>query len=247
MYPFGGGSLFLNKCVVTSRIYSARARLGWVVAPTENNAKGPSVLLIDSNQMRRAGIASLLAAWAGPLGIAIREASPGEILREFEDDARWQLVLLSVGGESISHGEYGTLMRVLPALAGSTPLVVIADNEVADEILVAYRCGCGGYVPTSMDPRLALQALGFIMNGGFFFPPSALRLIEGSGDDPDDAGTPGPGRVRRSISITARSEVREMPGSNGEPRTKSRPKRNIVETELEDAVSENGLDRKSVV
>jgi DNA-binding NarL/FixJ family response regulator len=180
-----------------------------------------SVLLIDNNQLRRAGIASLLSEWVASLETSLWQASPQEILSEFEERGRWRLVVLSVGGDSIRSGEMGALLRVLPVLAGEAPLVVMSDREEADEIVVAYRHRCRGYIPTSMDPNLAQRALSFVISGGAFFPPTALALVQVP-DDTHPEGNGGPGRYRTSLSLQLSDSRREEAQQPATPRSKGK-------------------------
>jgi DNA-binding NarL/FixJ family response regulator len=42
-------------------------------------------------------------------------------------------------------------------------------------VCAAFEAGAAGFMPTSIDPSVALQALSLIKCGGSFFPPSALH------------------------------------------------------------------------
>jgi DNA-binding CsgD family transcriptional regulator len=53
-------------------------------------------------------------------------------------------------------------------------LVIISDREDPQEIRAAFQEGAIGFMPTSIEPAVAFQALSFIRSGGSFFPPSAL-------------------------------------------------------------------------
>jgi DNA-binding NarL/FixJ family response regulator len=66
-------------------------------------------------------------------------------------------------------------------------VIVISDREDPEEIVSAYRMSCRGFIPTNMEPALALQAISFILDGGTYFPPSALRPVAvGSNSGADD-------------------------------------------------------------
>jgi len=55
------------------------------------------------------------------------------------------------------------------------PLVILSDLEEPEEVCAAFEAGAVGFMPTSIDPSVALEALSFIKCGGSFFPPSALQ------------------------------------------------------------------------
>src|SRR5262245_59187545 len=121
------------------------------------------LVIIDDNRMRQASLVSLISDWAARLGLDIIQIRSADVLREFEHSAMCRLVLFSVGGDSIGSGEAGGIIRVLHALAPCAQAVVISDRDEPSEILCAYRAGCNGYIPTSMDPSVALQAMEFIL------------------------------------------------------------------------------------
>jgi DNA-binding NarL/FixJ family response regulator len=152
-----------------------------------NSSDRLRVVLIDENRLRGASIASLISSWAPEHEFEIRQIRAGDVLKEFERSLTCRLVLFSVGGGSIRAVEASGVIRVLHALAPHAKVVVIADREDPEDIISAYRTSCGGFIPTNMEPALALQAIRFILNGGTYFPPSVLRLVAGGGSsEPDD-------------------------------------------------------------
>jgi DNA-binding NarL/FixJ family response regulator len=173
--------------------------------------KSHGLLLIDSNPLRRAGIANLLSDWTVSRGISIKETASHNVLDDFGDGMSWQLLLFSLGDGSVAAGENATLMRALAALLGQTPLVLISDREEPEEILAACRGGCRGYLPTSMEPRLAVQALGFVLDGGTYFPPSALLSGAGGGGARNVLNN-GRVHIKRTVTLKLRSGLSELPG-----------------------------------
>lgn len=149
------------------------------------------LVVIDDNRMRQAGIVSLISDWAHDLELQIRQISTKGVLRELEQSDGCRLVLFSIGGTSIRASEARGIVRILHALAPDAPVVVVSDRDEPEEIVSAYQASCSGYIPTSMDPALALQAMGFILDGGSYFPPSALRLVAAGGSVPDGSDEDG--------------------------------------------------------
>jgi DNA-binding NarL/FixJ family response regulator len=132
-----------------------------------------AIAIIDSKRLRQACIMHLLGAWAEATGLtlsAVLSDSPiGEHL-----NANCEMVILSVGGSSVEDPQQEALIQSVHAHAPQAPLVVISDREEPREVYAAFKLGAAGFVPTSIDPSIALQALAFIKSGGSFFPPSAL-------------------------------------------------------------------------
>jgi DNA-binding NarL/FixJ family response regulator len=131
------------------------------------------IVIVDSKRLRQAGIMHLLAAWAETTGLtlsAVLSDSPiGEHL-----NANCEMVILSIGASSVEDPLQEALIQSVRAHAPQAPLVILSDREEPREVCAAFELGAAGFMPTSIDPSIALQALAFIKSGGSFFPPSAL-------------------------------------------------------------------------
>lgn len=134
----------------------------------------PHIVIIDSKKLRQAGIVHLLEAWAGAIGLtvtAIDLANPIERLKA----ASCAMVILSVGSASVEDPQQRALIKCTRKSMPRAPLVIFSDREEAEEVCSAFEAGAAGFMPSSLDPSVALQALSFIKCGGSFFPPSALH------------------------------------------------------------------------
>jgi DNA-binding NarL/FixJ family response regulator len=134
-------------------------------------AEKPYVVIIDSKKLRQAGIVRLLDSWAGALGLTVSAVESIEGHRT----ASCAIVILSIGSASVEDPPQQTLIKDARKLMPQTPVVVLSDREEPNEVCAAFEAGAAGFMPTSIDPSLALQALSFIKCGGSFFPPSALH------------------------------------------------------------------------
>jgi DNA-binding NarL/FixJ family response regulator len=85
------------------------------------------------------------------------------------------MLILSVGGESIAAPQNLQLIRILRALATGVPFTIISDREDSQDIAAAISIEAQGFINSGMDPWLAHRALSFILNGGSYLPPSAMR------------------------------------------------------------------------
>jgi DNA-binding NarL/FixJ family response regulator len=79
-----------------------------------------------------------------------------------------------MGGASIQDAHHQRLIESVRRLMPHAPLVIVSDREDWQEICAAFDEGAVGFIPTSIEPALAFQALSFIRSGGSFFPPSVL-------------------------------------------------------------------------
>ena len=132
----------------------------------------PHIVIIDSKKLRQAGIVHLLDAWAGAMGLNV---SAVELPIERLETASCAMVILSVGSASVEDLQQQGLIKCTRKLMPQTPLVILSDREEPNEVCAAFEAGAAGFMPTSIDPSVALQALSFIKCGGSFFPPSALH------------------------------------------------------------------------
>jgi DNA-binding NarL/FixJ family response regulator len=136
-------------------------------------AKKPELLIIDSKRLRQAGITHLLDVWADAMGLTVKTVVSDTAL-----DAccphNCEMTIISVGGESIEDAQQQALIESVRMLMPQALLVIISDREDPQEICAAFEEGAVGFMPTSLEPALAFQALSFIRSGGSFFPPSVL-------------------------------------------------------------------------
>jgi DNA-binding NarL/FixJ family response regulator len=138
------------------------------------NAEKPNIVIIDSKKLRQAGIVRLLDSWAGPLGLTVSAVDLASSI-ERHSTASCAIVILSIGSASVEDPPQQTLIKYARKLMPQTPLVVLSDREEPNEVCAAFEAGAAGFMPTSIDPSVALQALSLIKCGGSFFPPSALH------------------------------------------------------------------------
>ncbi|MEO3388488.1 hypothetical protein [Mesorhizobium sp. CAU 1741] len=148
------------------------------MANPDTEAKAGSVsktiVLIDPLALRRAAVRAFLERWTQAddavdlLDYAGEDALEAALVRQSA------MVILSIGGQCLRDEELSALRDMLLPLAADLPIVIISDRMCQEEIAWAFERGLRGYLPTDTDPGLAMSALTFILNGGDFFPPSAL-------------------------------------------------------------------------
>jgi DNA-binding NarL/FixJ family response regulator len=134
----------------------------------------PELLIIDSKRLRQAGITRLLETWADVMGLTAKPVVPGVPLDACCAPANCEMTIVSVGNDSIQGAQYQELITNVRRLMPQAHLVIISDREDPQEIRAAFEEGAVGFMPTSIEPAVAFQALSFIRSGGSFFPPSAL-------------------------------------------------------------------------
>jgi DNA-binding NarL/FixJ family response regulator len=132
------------------------------------------VLVIDTHVLRRASLMGLLEPWAIANRVVLVPLSPEALRANDQTTVRAALGVLSLGGTLIAESfSSGWLPDTMQALS-QVPTAILSDHEQVEEVVSALRAGARGFIPTTMEPTIALQALTFIMGGGSFFPPGAL-------------------------------------------------------------------------
>lgn len=162
-----------------------------------NRGKARTVVLIDPMALRRAAMRAFLDQWthAGE-PVEILDYEGAEVV-EAEAVGASAMVILSIGGRHLRDREFAGLREMMLPLASNVPIVLICDHLCQDEIAWAFERGLRGYLPTNTEPGLAISALTFILNGGDFFPPSALappdprHCAEAEQDRENDGAQPG--------------------------------------------------------
>jgi DNA-binding NarL/FixJ family response regulator len=137
-----------------------------------SHARGekPELLIIDAKRLRQAGFARLLETWASVMGFTVNAVLPDAL----PDSTNCEMIVVSVGDTSIEDAQSHILIDKVRKLMPCASLVIISDREDLQEVCAAFQEGASGFMPTTLEPALAFQALSFIKNGGTFFPPSVL-------------------------------------------------------------------------
>lgn len=167
------------------------------------------VLVLDDLQMRRAEVISFLEAWARAAGLSIKGA---ELSKAQESDVREGVVMLivSLGALSFNTPEVARKISVLSSSNPKVPVVILSDRNEASEVAAAFRSGIRGYIPSSVNPNLALNALTFILNGGHFFPPSAIGGPSAPGHENGTSGQPSQGSAGNADPSARRQRLNAL-------------------------------------
>jgi DNA-binding NarL/FixJ family response regulator len=142
------------------------------------SAGKPVVAIVDSKSLRRASITSFLEPWASSEDLRLISFNLDQARDQLHAETNLQMVIISVGGESIAEAENLQQLKMLRALAAGVPFVIISDTENAQEIAAACSAETKGFIHSGIEADLACEALSFILHGGSYFPPSAVRQLQ---------------------------------------------------------------------
>jgi DNA-binding NarL/FixJ family response regulator len=138
------------------------------------------LVIVDVKKLRRAWLVSHFKVWAETHNLEIVSLDPVQVLDEFCGNSNCRIVILSLGADSVADAETAKRIRALRARAPNAALVVMSDNEAPGEIVAAVEAGAVGFVSTNLDPDLAARAFSFILDGGSYFPLSAILPLHRS-------------------------------------------------------------------
>ena len=139
----------------------------------------PELLIVGSKKLRQACIMRLLETWADAMRLTVKAVVPDGQGDTCCVRGNCQLIIIGMGGASIEEAQHQALIKSLRDLMARAPLVIISDREDPQEVCAAFQAGAIGFIPTSIEPAIAFQALSFIRSGGSFFPPSVLSACLG--------------------------------------------------------------------
>ena len=136
------------------------------------------VVVVDQNKLRRAGVVELLKDWAKDHKLDLREIckpiAPDKL------DEHCKLMIMNVGGDSVLDPPIQHQIKILHAVKPDAPLVIISDIDDPEQVVSSFKLGALGFLPSATAPSIALQAISFIINGGTYFPTSALNYSANS-------------------------------------------------------------------
>jgi DNA-binding NarL/FixJ family response regulator len=138
-----------------------------------------------------------LDPWARANGLRLEAHATSDIFADIDTDSLCCIVILSIGADSLKARETVRILKVIRALWADVPLVIVADTEDPSEVSAALCSGADGFIFSGTEPQLALEAFTFILKGGSYFPPSAIRSLASAIGPASDA-TPG-GSPKNSV------------------------------------------------
>ncbi len=137
-----------------------------------------NVLLSDGRTLRRQCLAKFLElSGIGVRIIALEDGGQSEADAPTEGAA--DLALIDTGDKACSHPEVKKIFDDLRTLVPGVPIVVISDREEVSAVVDAMQLGARAYFPSSLDPKILIETLRFVQNGGTFVPLSALMSRHG--------------------------------------------------------------------
>lgn len=136
------------------------------------SSEKPRIVLIDPRPLTRESVVNLLNSAAREFAVL-----PISTANEITDAAMANagLVLLNVGFALLSDAWVNEEISTISARMGQVPLILLCDSEDITQVTESLRRGVRGYIPTTFNPRVAVEAMRLVHAGGTFVPAGALR------------------------------------------------------------------------
>jgi DNA-binding NarL/FixJ family response regulator len=84
------------------------------------------------------------------------------------------LVIICTGMRSVNDGAVRSELRHLATNLTSTPLILMSDRENFEDMVAAFREGVRGYIPTTLEPCLVVEAIRMVLADMPFIPIESL-------------------------------------------------------------------------
>lgn len=145
-----------------------------------NNAVLPLLVIIDNRALDRECLAHGLTNHSIDMSIAT-----------FSSFEQWQhqrrgrsvsAVLFNIGGQKVSDPAVGNYLNRIVNDCAPSPVIILADKEEISQVLKALDYGVRGYIPTSVNVNVCVEALRLAMAGGTFVPASSVLALRHASD-----------------------------------------------------------------
>lgn len=152
------------------------------------------ILLVDRRPLTREGVAKCIEANCRNVRV-LTVANPAELAgADSIAEEEPGLVLLNIAGMDESY--VVDAIEELKLVRPGVPVIVLSDQQEPGAIIQAIDLGVRGYIPTSLDLNLVIEALRFVEAGGTFVPTDLLlectrqlrTIKEQRAPDMDDRG-----------------------------------------------------------
>ncbi len=131
------------------------------------------VLIADDHAIFRDGLVEVLRHMADSIQVVEADSYPAALEAvDRNPDLTLVLVDLSMPGAAPFEG-----VSALSQKLGSIPLVVISGHDRRDYVTRAIAAGASGYIPKTLDTQVLRGALGLVLSGGVYLPPTILEDV----------------------------------------------------------------------
>lgn len=129
------------------------------------------VLIADDHALFRDGL-SLHLEQIDPEVIIFQACTFSQAFKIIDDEKKLDLVILDLDMPDMP---WETAIKEMRQKAQGARFVVISASEDCKSVRKAMETGISGYIPKRSEPKVLLNALKLIIDGGSYLPPSILE------------------------------------------------------------------------
>jgi DNA-binding NarL/FixJ family response regulator len=158
---------------MAQKIFAPRQNASSRLQPDGSASLAPrlTVLLVDARPWTREALARALETASKDLHVSCVSDVTELAQTNVEGNA---VVVLNLIGSQCADCSASSMMANVRAALPNLPVVVLSEHLNPEDILDAIRQGLNGYIPLSMEVKLVIEALRFVVAGGTFVPADLL-------------------------------------------------------------------------
>lgn len=181
---FGSGSIEVmilkasnGKQIARDTTHSLASEHFETVNPPEPSTQQEHLLvIIDGRALDRQCLAKSIVAQKSDMRV-LALGSIEEWRQQHSQQPRLSAILLNIGSRKISEHTVAEEIRRLSSEFDPAPVIVLADTDELGQIMKALECGAKGYIPSSVNIDVCIEAVYLALAGGIFVPASSVFAV----------------------------------------------------------------------
>lgn len=138
---------------------------------------GKSLLIVNSRSLDRECLSQALVRHE--LRLKVLDCASIEEWRSVQDQHPvLGAVLYNLGNRKVTETDETNKLVKLTAELGKIPVVVLADSDELAQVLKALDLGVRGYILSSVDIGVCVEAIELAVAGGIFIPASSVLAVK---------------------------------------------------------------------
>ena len=155
--------------------HGAQSKAASAVSERTNlGGRANTIVYIDRYALTRHCVANELAKLLLPEFALAAFSSLAEARRDAGLLKRCCCIIYCAQSLPIEDAQVNSDLCSIHEVVSGIPIVMLSNLEAAGNVVGAMRQGVAGYIPTSLLPRIASEAVRLVVAGGTFIPASAL-------------------------------------------------------------------------
>ncbi|MDQ0322182.1 DNA-binding NarL/FixJ family response regulator [Pararhizobium capsulatum DSM 1112] len=147
-----------------------------------------SLVIIDGRALDRECLAKCIASHKLDMCV-LAFGSVGQWQNSNQNYPPLAAILLNIGGRNINDQNVADEIRYI-ADEFEAPVIVLADSDDLGQIMRALEYGAKGYIPSSVNIEVCIEAIALSLAGGIFVPASSVLAMRQRLDTGDPVARP---------------------------------------------------------